>query len=150
MHVLTWNVSFFSSYRLKVTAMASKTVVTCHPPHPRGATGRSISVPRSPTSSARRIIYNRRTATKPGPMSRYVNCARTLACCDRWRMLCLWPAAAAAFFDAPPPAALLITLICLRRTCSAWILRRHFLDWSRWKMRETLAQSQWSHWSARW
>lgn len=114
--------------------------------------GRSILVPRSPTSSARRIIYNCHTATKPSPTSHcsaYVNCARTLACCDRWRMLCLWPAAV-AFFNAPPSAVLLITLICLRRTCSEWILRRDFLDWSRWKTRETLAQSQWSHRSATW
>lgn len=147
MHVLTLNLFFFSKLKVKGHCYSIKDRRYLLPSSPR-----SISAPRSPTSSAWRIIYNRHAATKPGPMSHcsaYVNCARTLACCDRWRMLCLWPAAV-AFFNAAPSAALLITLICLRRTCSAWILRRHSLDWSRWKTRETLAQSQWSHRSARW
>lgn len=73
----------------------------------------SPSVPRSPTSSEPRTIYNRPAATTRGPMSHCSaceHCARTLACCDRWRTLRLRPAAD-AFFNAPPSAALLIALI---------------------------------------
>lgn len=58
---------FFSKLKVKGHCYGNKDRRYLLPSSP--SAGRSISAPRSPTSSARRIIYNRPTAPKPGPTS---------------------------------------------------------------------------------